>query len=364
MISPALTGPVRAGTTAERDDWLHAGSNRARFRWPTLELRWPAARRLTARAAGQVAHFEGTASATNNGGLYQNHFRLHAGFRAGVLGSQDSLPGAGTAASLMRARIDDLGELSRVRPGLLGPGALLPGIGSGDPISNARDVRLPSLVSGNSGALGQLVPAFEEGASGSVGLGNNGARGNSVVGRLDASLLPFLEVYGMFGYSRGDMGELRAPQLASTAPIQGAHVGFDDQAFEGVTYGGGGQLSGDWDRFYATVDTEFTFTDLDIAEEPFKTFSVAPRIGARSSKGPLKGTFYFGAMFMTVDKDVKAGLNIPGLRGVPLHVDMDITKPWNALVGTEVELVGNFVFSLEGGFLGRRQLTAGVGAKF
>ncbi len=69
-------------------------------------------------------------------------------------------------------------------------------------------------------------------------------------------------------------------------------------------------------------------------------------------------------MFMTVDKDVKAGLNIPGLRGVPLHVDMDITKPWNALVGTEVELVGNFVFSLEGGFLGRRQLTAGVGAKF
>ena len=264
---------------------------------------------------------------------------------------------------MMRARIDELGELSRVRPGPLGPGALLPAIGS-YPIAGARDIRLPSLLSPNSGPLGQLVPAFEEGASGSVGLGNNGARGNSVVGRLDASLLPFLEVYGMFGYSRGDMGELRAPQLASTAPIQGAHVGFDDQAYEGVTYGGGGQLSGDWDRFYATVDTEFTFTDLDIAEEPLKTFSVAPRIGARSSKGPLKGTLYFGAMFMTVDKDVKAGLNIPGLRGVPLHVDMDITKPWNALVGTEIELVGNFVFSLEGGFLGRRQLTAGVGAKF
>ena len=212
---------------------------------------------------------------------------------------------------------------------------------------------------GGLASLSSVVP----GTAGSLlGLRRQHDRSTAVMGRVDAAPLPFLDLYGMFGWSTGELGV--DTRLRDSMSQPGASMGLSEQVYKAMTYGAGGRLSGSWEQFYATIDTKFTFTDVDIADEPFRTFSVAPRVGARSDSGPVKGTFYLGAMYMTVDDDVKAGIDIPGLNGVPLQLDMDITKPWNMLVGTEIEIVENFVFSIEGGFLGRRQVVAGFGAKF
>ncbi|TFH21456.1 MAG: hypothetical protein E4H03_10630 [Myxococcales bacterium] len=288
----------------------------------------------------QALDFSGRLGAKPDGAVSGTPVRLSAAVNMPE-SWHTSRPGSRTsasAASLMRARIHELAGMSAQRLGI------------------GRTTGIPTAAGG-----GALLATFDFNRD--IALRRTLERSNAVVGRIDAAVLPFLDVYGLFGWTWGDLGEEMAPQ-DRTMYTPAAHVGWSQLDYQGLTYGGGGKLSGKWEQFFASVDTKFTLTDLDVADEAFKTFSIAPRVGAHTENGPVKGTFYLGAMYMTVDDDVKAGVDIPGLKGVPLQVDMDITKPWNMLVGTEIEIVENFVFSLEGGFLGRRQVVAGFGAKF
>jgi len=85
---------------------------------------------------------------------------------------------------------------------------------------------------------------------------------SSLTGRLDAWLFPFLNVYGVFGYTSGDMtGTVGLPAILELGiPAQQLPLAI---SYSGPTYGGGGTIAGgfkvsDWRSLttFAVVDAK------------------------------------------------------------------------------------------------------------
>tara|TARA_B100000686_G_scaffold69761_1_gene75642 strand:- start:323 stop:1180 length:858 start_codon:yes stop_codon:yes gene_type:complete len=193
------------------------------------------------------------------------------------------------------------------------------------------------------------------------------SRATSTTAKLDAWLLPFLNVYGVAGYVDGEttasgfsVGGL-PPELASLLPNSFSI------AYSGPVYGAGITLAAGYNQYFASVDANYTESDLDIGDSTIEAFVISPRIGVTGSLGGLNGSLYVGAMYQDVDEQQNGTVNFPVMgQAVPVGYDVisEAEEQWNYLVGANLKAGESWNYGIEVGFSDRTHVMATLNYRF
>ncbi len=196
--------------------------------------------------------------------------------------------------------------------------------------------------------------------------------------RLDAWVFPFMNVYGVFGRTKGH--SISKISVSSSDPLVktaiGLMGGMDDLdfvlKFKGKTYGGGITLAGGYDNWFSVLDMNYTNTKLDIITGNIKAFTLAPRIGYRFKVPGIesinlpegKFSIWAGTMYQDVTQDFNGKLSnlqfssklqsliktVNNKGQGEFHVKQHLKSPWNMLVGARYEVGKHFNILTEVGF--------------
>jgi hypothetical protein len=190
--------------------------------------------------------------------------------------------------------------------------------------------------------------------------------------RLDVWLLPFLNVYGLVGYTRGRT----KGNLFVTLPALGINEVLPLLAeFNGPTYGGGATLAGgyrlsEWHdlHIFGVGDVNHTVTRLSFKNEsliahtkPHATV-VSLRLGLRGQvTESISAGLWAGTMFQKIQPTV-AG-SVAG-RELEFEIDQRAAAPWNALIGTQLEYGKHLNLTVEGGVGQRTSILTALTFRF
>ncbi len=182
-------------------------------------------------------------------------------------------------------------------------------------------------------------------------------RSRSYVGVIDAWLLPFLNIYGVAGYTTGELS------FDVSLPEHGNLSGHVDKKLHGYTAGGGAVVGGAYNNFFGLVNTTYVTSDLNIFTENVETFAVSPRIGYEHVLGPLKGTFTVGPNYY---RQSSLRASTFEFNGEELRLDFKVKEknPWNTAVGVRAVVFHRFDIALSGAFGSRRALLLRIGGRF
>ena len=193
------------------------------------------------------------------------------------------------------------------------------------------------------------------------------SRVTTTTAKIDAWLLPFLNVYGVAGYVDGEttasgfsVGGL-PPELAILLPNSFAI------AYSGSTYGVGGTLAAGYNQFFASLDANYTESDLDIGDSTIEAFVISPRVGITGDLGGLNGALYVGAMYQDVDEQQNGTVKFP-IMGTSVPVGYDVIsaakEEWNYLVGAKLKAGESWNYGIELGFSDRTHVMATLNYRF
>ena len=193
------------------------------------------------------------------------------------------------------------------------------------------------------------------------------SRATSTTAKIDAWVLPFLNVYGVAGYVDGEttasgfsVGGL-PPELASLLPNSFAI------SYSGPVYGVGVTLAAGHNQFFASLDANYTESDLDIGASTIEAFVISPRIGITGDLGGLSGALYVGAMYQDVDEQQNGTVKFP-IMGMPVPVGYDVIseaeEKWNYLIGANLKASESWNYGIEVGFSDRTHVMATLNYRF
>ena len=212
------------------------------------------------------------------------------------------------------------------------------------------------------------------------GLSDARARDTAITMRLDMWLLPFANIYGIFGSINGESElDLDINKITSNLPIPGLPPIVEPGKtinlnihYKGTTYGGGMTLAGGYKDFFASVDGNYTYSDIDIVDGDITTLTISPRVGLLVDSPAIKGSlaFWVGAMYMKYKQTITDDINLneldPRLPSVQLDFKLDVKndEPWNFLFGGQWEITKRWQIMAEGGVGERKQLILGAFFRF
>ncbi len=193
------------------------------------------------------------------------------------------------------------------------------------------------------------------------------SRATSTTAKIDAWLLPFLNVYGVAGYVDGETVASGfsvsglPPELASLLPNSFSI------AYSGPVYGVGITLAAGYNQFFASLDANYTESDLDIGDSSIEAFIISPRIGITGNLGGLEGSLYVGAMYQDIDENQNGTVNFP-VAGQSLPVGYGVISEaedkWNYLVGANLKASESWNYGIEVGFSERTHVMATLNYRF
>lgn len=198
--------------------------------------------------------------------------------------------------------------------------------------------------------------------------------------KLDSWVFPFMNVYGLYGKTKGKSDTTLAGGSVDVKMFGKIHnINLDSKIegqpfkldFEGKTYGAGVTFAGAYEQFFGTVDVNYTKTNLDILDGDIKALVVSPRVGYEfvfspliAGQGNTKLQVWTGAMYQDITQRFKgdiSGLNlslpggmenmIPG--DMKFDVEQHLAHKWSNLVGARLEVTRNFNIISEVGFNNR-----------
>jgi hypothetical protein len=208
----------------------------------------------------------------------------------------------------------------------------------------------------------------------SVTFRNSRAEDTAYTARLDMWLLPFVNIYGIFGYINGEARlNINVPAISiGNTPITDSINASLNVDYHGTTYGGGMTLGGGYKNFFATVDGNYTYSNIDVANSKIEVYTISPRLGMLVDSNAIEGSMalWVGAMYMNYRQTVTDSINlntlIPGFPAVELDFDIDIKneQPWNFLFGGQWEITKRWQFMAEGGIGNRKHVITGLFFRF
>ena len=195
----------------------------------------------------------------------------------------------------------------------------------------------------------------------------------NVSSRLDVWLLPFFNIYGVAGYTRGN--------TRGTVTITSPVFGLLNQdlpllaEFHGPTVGGGATLAAgfkvtEWRDLHAFMvgDVNHTVTFLKfkneslIAETKPRATVASTRVGVRGAvTESIHASLWAGAMYQLIQEEV-AG-SVAG-RTIEFVINQRAASPWNTLIGGQIELGRHFNLLVEGGIGPRSSILTGAVFRF
>jgi len=187
--------------------------------------------------------------------------------------------------------------------------------------------------------------------------------------KFDVLVLPFLDVYGLLGYTKGTTkGVIQVPGDPILGIIEPTQLHLN-AAFHGPTYGAGVTLQGgtklserrdltaivvvDWNRTKTNLSFE---NEALIADTKPVATVLSARLGLHFTVGSANGAaVWVGGMHQRIQQTVAGRVDNTSLQFI---VVQSPTHPWNTLVGGLFEIGKNGYVLLEGGLGARRSLLA------
>lgn len=194
--------------------------------------------------------------------------------------------------------------------------------------------------------------------------------------KFDVLVLPFLDVYAVFGRTQGTTkGVIQVPATPILGILDPRQLQLD-ASFDGPTYGAGFTLQGGT-RISAhreltaivVLDANRTRTDLEfsnqslIADTKPEATVVSARLGLHATVGEtMAGALWIGAMHQEIQQVVAGRVEGTQLQFV---VEQSPVQPWNTLLGGLLEFGerGNYVL-VEGGFGKRKSVLVAAVYRF
>ncbi|ECC1508109.1 hypothetical protein DK762_22335 [Salmonella enterica subsp. houtenae] len=212
-----------------------------------------------------------------------------------------------------------------------------------------------------------------------INVGNTRERSKTETVRLDAWVLPFMNVYGLVGHTEGhsvsDIGVGIKMGKNEIRPDNLQNLKFQLD-FKGTTYGAGTTFVGGIGNWFALLDANYTQTRFDILDGSINAFTLTPRVGYRFTTPGVdalhlpagKLNVWVGSMYQDVQQEFRGSLNDLSMPSEELQKMVDIANrsgngrfdvkqhlksPWNVLVGAQYEITRNFNVTTEFGFAER-----------
>ncbi|UJF18468.1 hypothetical protein L0B53_15795 [Vibrio sp. SS-MA-C1-2] len=204
-----------------------------------------------------------------------------------------------------------------------------------------------------------------------IGADQASFKGYNLTARGDVWIFPFLNVYGIIGYTNGST-EAKIDSISCTGSFicdligeinlpDGAKFSLD---LNGGTYGIGTTVAGGVGNWFGLVDLNYTYTSIDAIDGDIKTFIVAPRVGYRweFDAGRELGLFA-GAMYQDVQQRLTGDIASLGLPDelmsiigddASFDVDQSSDEEWNTILGLQYSFNRDWNILMEAGF-GQRQ---------
>ncbi len=212
-----------------------------------------------------------------------------------------------------------------------------------------------------------------------ISFSNARSRNTAATVRLDAWLLPFLNIYGLFGYLNGNTDlDVNVPGLTIDVPVIGPVPIFDpftipvDVDYDGVTYGGGGTFALGYRTIFGTLDMNYTRSDINLTDGEVTTLTISPRLGILAESPAIRGSgaLWIGAMYMDYKETIADSINLrqidPALPALTIDYEVKIKNKdkLNFIFGGQWEFSKRFQIMAEGGIGNRKQLILGAFFRF
>jgi hypothetical protein len=181
---------------------------------------------------------------------------------------------------------------------------------------------------------------------------------DSYVARLDAWLLPFLNVYGTAGHFGGDAKELNM-SLAASVPLP-----IPSQvSYSGSSYGVGLTGAFAYRAFFASYDVNWNWAKPDVTNR-LRVTNQGPRIGILILPCGIHSKLYGGAYGISIAGSQRGTVNLESGLPVTFNVRVRPVKAWSPVAGAEVTLTRHFVTGIEGAFGRTKQIVLSTGFRF
>jgi hypothetical protein len=180
------------------------------------------------------------------------------------------------------------------------------------------------------------------------------------MGRLDAWIFPFLNVYLLGGYI------WNTSQVSTTIELSGPGPGptpiESEGELEGPTYGFGATAAGGYEWWFLSADFNITRSNLDeLSTFIAKLYSI--RTGWNGMIGDTPTRFYTGAEYWDTKRTIEGNITVdtPGpVQSIQFAVDQQPVDPVTIIVGTSVTVSPSYWLMLE--FQGWRDTQALIGS--
>jgi hypothetical protein len=163
--------------------------------------------------------------------------------------------------------------------------------------------------------------------------------------KLDAWLLPFLNVYLLAGYVYNE-STTHANITVPGSPNFSTELKTTLSGFVG---GGGMTLAGGYDDFFMVADANWVQTDLGF-DDKFKALIATVRAGwnGRIESNPLQ--LWIGEGYWDTRNTAKGHTNVPGVGNIVFEADQGPKYIWMTDVGANLQIKREFLMVLDFGF--------------
>ena len=205
--------------------------------------------------------------------------------------------------------------------------------------------------------------------------------------RPDIWVFPFLNVYGIFGYTQGKVSpDLTVPAFTmhirdhavlpnNDIPIDTTFEIKDKLTYSGPTVGFGLNFIMGFNAFFVVIDYNYTETYPNDNAGKLVKHSFSPKIGIQmaAKKGEGRGAIWLGGMFMSNKQKFGGILNVEEISPIVAIIlgkeadysgDIKNTNQWNMLIGGSYFINKHHNLFAEVGFIGRQQVSLGYGFRF
>ncbi len=193
-------------------------------------------------------------------------------------------------------------------------------------------------------------------------------------------LFPFINVYGILGYSRGVVSpNLIAPKIVVDFPGLGEQTIdttikiMEKLPYNGPIYGGGVTLAMGFRHLFFSADYHYTVIIPENIETRFTLHTFTPKAGMIFTFSGMEVDVWLGAMYFSNKQTMHGQVNVKDFSETLAKVIGDTADytgnivpvhTWNFLAGAVVEISGQHRLLIEGGFVNRTQLNIGYEFRF
>ncbi len=196
-------------------------------------------------------------------------------------------------------------------------------------------------------------------------------------------LFPFLNVYGIFGYTKGVISpNLVVPYIVlenipiiDTLVVDTTFEIHDEIGYVGPTYGIGATLSKGFGSFFVLVDYNYSVTNPTDMDDNLRNHFFSPKFGIFLGKASNKsfGAFWLGAMYISNDQSFTGKIDVEEINPVfvPLFGneatysgEISAVQQWNFVIGGSYVINNHHHIVLEIGMFDRKQISFGYDFRF